>query len=66
LPLGLGGLSSILAASLGRYRLLFTLAAVVLLGVAHFLIYRKKGKKIIDLIVLWVSTIVVVLVLVLF
>lgn len=65
-PLGLGGLGSVLAVSLGRYRLVFTILALLLLGVGHYLIYKRKNAKITDRIVLWVSTAAVMLILVLF
>ena len=66
MPLGLGGLSSFLAASLGRYRLLFTILALLLLGAGHYLAYKNKKTGPADRIILWVSTAAVLAVLLFF
>lgn len=56
-PLGLGGMSSILAASLGKYQALFTVATFILLALAHYLIVRQKKVSIANKAVVWLSTI---------
>jgi uncharacterized BrkB/YihY/UPF0761 family membrane protein len=63
LPLGLGGFSSILAASLGRYRIVFTVLALLMLAAAHYLFSRRVHAKKIDRLVLWAVSAVVIAIL---
>ena len=57
-PLGLGGLSSVLAASLGKYRGIFIFLTLVLLGLSHYLVARQPKASTASKVILWGSTVV--------
>jgi len=58
IPLGLGGLSSVLATLLGEYKVLFIVLTFVLLGVSHYLVLEQRKATISSKITLWVATVV--------
>ncbi|KGA97952.1 hypothetical protein BALCAV_0207260 [Alkalihalobacillus alcalophilus ATCC 27647 = CGMCC 1.3604] len=59
IPLGLSGLAGTLAVTFAPYRMLFIVITVIMLSIAHLLVWKqknsskKKTKKL-----LWISTIV--------
>jgi heme/copper-type cytochrome/quinol oxidase subunit 4 len=65
-PLGLGGLSSVLASSLGRYRITFTVLAMALLLFSHFLHLKQKNRSKVNTVILWISTAAVIFILIYF
>jgi len=56
-PLGLSGLSSILGASLTKYRPLFFGLTIILLGLSHYLVSKNPNPGKASKVILWVSTI---------
>jgi len=59
-PLGLSGLSSILAASLGKYRPFFFVLTFVLLGISHYLVLKNPKAGKVSKVILWISTMLAV------
>lgn len=58
MPLGLSGLSSVLAASLGRFRGLFIGLSIVMLAFSHYSVYKKQNASKVSKIILWGSTVI--------
>lgn len=58
IPLGFGGLSSALAVSFGKYRGVFIVLTLVLLGISHYWTYKKPNPSKINQVILWTATVV--------
>ncbi|EEG76006.1 putative mercuric transport protein, selenocysteine-containing [Dethiobacter alkaliphilus AHT 1] len=62
-PLGLGGMSGLFAGALGRYRNLFVILAVIMLGLAHYLVDKKEHPHIVEKVILWIATVMTLVIL---
>ncbi|MDC3418263.1 hypothetical protein NC799_15350 [Aquibacillus sp. 3ASR75-54] len=58
IPLGLSGLAGTLAVTLAPYRIWFIAITVIMLAVAHLLVWQQKNSSEKTKKLLWISTIV--------
>jgi len=56
IPLGLTGFAGALAFYSFKYRLLFSVATIILLTYSFYMVYGRKGKRKSSVIGLWITT----------
>jgi len=58
IPLGLSGLAGTLAVTFAPYRIWFIIITVIMLSIAHLLVWKQKNRSKKTKNLLWISTVV--------